>query len=79
MSDPRGFFDLDERRGALSKAGDPLERLSAVVDFEVFRPELDAALNRSEGSKGRRRPRDVVFGLALEPVAGLRPHGSRCW
>ena len=40
MSDQRGFFDLEERYAALSKLGDPLERLSAVIDFELFRPEL---------------------------------------
>jgi len=27
----RGFFDVDERLAALSAAGDPLERLVAVV------------------------------------------------
>jgi hypothetical protein len=31
-----GFFDLDERYAALSEAGDPLERLGAVIDFEPF-------------------------------------------
>ena len=32
-----GFFDLDYRYDQLSKSGDPLERLSAVVNFEAFR------------------------------------------
>jgi IS5 family transposase len=36
-----GFSDLDERYAALSAAGDPLERPGAVVDFELFRSELD--------------------------------------
>lgn len=36
----RGFFDVDERLAALSAAGDPLERLASVVDFELFRPVL---------------------------------------
>ena len=45
-----GFFDTDERLAWLSAAGDPLERLSRVVDFEVFRPELEAALSRSDRS-----------------------------
>ena len=47
-----GFFDAEERLKALSAAGDPLERLAAVVDFEVFRAELQAALARAE--TGRR-------------------------
>ncbi len=42
MAAQRGFFDPDERYAALSKAGDPLERLAGVIDFELFRPELPA-------------------------------------
>ncbi len=61
MAEQRGFFDLDERYAALSAAGDPLERLAAVVDFEVFRPDLDAALVRSERVKGGRPPYDAVL------------------
>lgn len=52
-----GFFALDERYADLSKTGDPLERLASVVDFEVFRPELDRALGPIEGrasADGRR-------------------------
>ncbi len=74
MAEQRGFFDLDERYSALSKAGDPLERLAAVVDFEVFRPELDAALNRSDGSKGGRPPMDPVLMfqvLVIQALYGL--------
>jgi len=56
-----GLFDVDERYGALSAAGDPLERLTAVVDFELFRPELDAALARSDRGKGGRPPYDAVL------------------
>ena len=47
-----GFFDVEERLAALSAAGDPLERLGAVVDFELFRPVMDAALTRSDRSRG---------------------------
>jgi hypothetical protein len=43
-----GFFDGDERLQALSAAGDPLERLAGVVDFEVFRTDLETALTRSD-------------------------------
>ena len=56
-----GFFDVDERLAALSAAGDPLERLSAVVDFELFRPVLDAALARSNRSRGGRPSYDPVL------------------
>lgn len=47
-----GFFDLSDRYEALSAAGDPLERLSAVVDFELFRGPLVAALRRGPGLSG---------------------------
>lgn len=56
-----GFFDTDERLQWLSAACDPLERLVAVVDFELFRPELDAALSRSDRAKGGRPPYDPVL------------------
>jgi hypothetical protein len=36
MAGQPGFFDLSDRYEALSAAGDPLERLAGVVDFEVF-------------------------------------------
>ncbi len=42
MAAQRGLFDPDERYAALSKAGDPLERLAGGIDFELFRPELPA-------------------------------------
>src|ERR671919_2467954 len=61
MAGQPGFFDLDERYAALSAAGDPLERLARVVDFELFRPELDAALDRSDRAKGGRPPYDPVL------------------
>ena len=61
MAGQGGFFDTDERFQWLSAAGDPLERLAAVVDFELFRPELEAALGRSDRAKGGRPPYDPVL------------------
>jgi hypothetical protein len=46
---------------ALGAAGDPLERLSTVVDFEAFRGPLVAALRRSVRGKGGRPPFDPVL------------------
>ncbi len=34
------FFDLENRYASLSEAGDPLERLDGVIDWEIFRPIL---------------------------------------
>jgi len=69
-----GFFDLDERYQALSKAGDPLERLGGVIDFEPFRYRLEKALKRSDGAKGGRPPYDPVLMfkiLVLQALYGL--------
>ncbi len=56
MGGQPGFFDNEERLRELSEAGDPLERLTAVIDFEIFRADLDAALRRSDRRKGGRQP-----------------------
>jgi hypothetical protein len=61
MSKQPGFFDADERLKALSAAGDPLERLRAVVDFEPFRSDIEAALERGDRSRGGRPPYDAVL------------------
>jgi transposase len=69
-----GFFDVDERYAVWSAAGDPLERLAAVVDLEIFRPVLDAALARSDHSRGGHPPYDAVLMfriLVLQALYGL--------
>lgn len=69
-----GFFDWDERLEQLSAAGDPLERLARVVDFELFREELDKALQRSDRSKGGQPPKDSVMMfkvLVLQALYGI--------
>ena len=55
-----GFFDLPEHLHRLSAAGDPLEELGRIIDFEAFRPVLDEALNYADGSQGGRPPYDAV-------------------
>lgn len=74
MAQQAGLFDLDERYAVLSATGDPLERFSAVVDFEIFRIDLDAALARSDRAKGGRPPMDAVMMfkvLILQSLYGL--------
>ena len=60
MAGQPGFFDLAERLSGLSRKGDELERLAAVVNFELFRPELERAVPRADRSKGGRPPFDHV-------------------
>ena len=56
-----GFFDVDDRLKRLSDLGDQLEAFRAAVDFEMFRPELNAALAYSDGAQGGRPPFDPVM------------------
>jgi transposase, IS5 family len=56
-----GFFEVEERLKELSAKGDDLARLNAIVDFEVFRPDLVRAVPRSDGSKGGRPAFDHVL------------------
>src|SRR5512134_915223 len=77
MAGQPGFFDADERLKALSVAGDPLERLSKVVAFEVFRAELEAALVRSDRAKGGRPPYDAVLMFKVGAGAADAVHAVR--
>ena len=61
MRGQAGFFDVEERLKQLSAKGDNLERLSVVVDFELFRADLERAVPRSDRSKGGRPPFDHVL------------------
>src|ERR1700730_5204448 len=56
-----GSFDIDDRLRRLSDLGDHLEAFRASLDFEIFRPELDAALAYSDGAQGGRPPFDPVM------------------
>jgi len=69
-----GFWDIDERYVRLSEAGDPLEKLNALVPWEVFRKPLAKALKRSDGAKGGRPPYDPVMMfriMVLQALYGL--------
>jgi transposase, IS5 family len=61
MARQPGFFDVDERLRRLSDIGDQLEAFGAVVDFEMFRPELEPALGYSDGARGGRPAFDPVL------------------
>ena len=57
-----GLFDKDETSSKLSKPGNPLEELHKVIDFEIFRPELEEnMLNHDKKSNAGCKPHDVVM------------------
>ena len=60
-----GLFGLSDHLKRLSAFGDPLEELARIVDFEVFRPALVAALAYGDGAKGGRPPYDPVAMLKV--------------
>ena len=65
-----GLFGLSEQLKRLSDCGDPLETMSRVVDFEVFRPALEKALRYGDGARGGRPPYDPVAMFADSDETG---------
>lgn len=55
------FFDEADRLAKLTKLKDPLEALKLHIDFEVFRPQLEAVFNKEKKSAAGRKPYDVVL------------------
>jgi IS5 family transposase len=60
-----GLFGLSDHLKRSSEVGDPLEVMARAVDFEEFRPALDAALAYGDGLKGGRPPYDPVAMLKV--------------
>jgi len=55
----RGFFDEQENYEKLSAIGNPLELISNVVDFEIFRNTLEESLlNKEKKSNAGAKPYD---------------------
>ena len=46
-----GLFDADARLAEISAKGDGLERIAALVEFEVCRPTLEVAVPRRDRSR----------------------------
>jgi IS5 family transposase len=61
------LFDLENRYASLSEAGDPLERLEAVIDWELFRPILARIDAKARKSAAGRKPtsRILMFKLLI--------------
>jgi transposase, IS5 family len=74
MGQQPGLFDVEERLKRLSDLGDQLEAFARAVDYEQFRPTLDAALAYADGAKGGRPPLDPVMMfkvLVIQAANGL--------
>lgn len=57
-----GLFDKFETVDKLKKIGNPLEMISEVIDFEIFRGKLESKLlNRNKKSRAGAKPYDVVM------------------
>ena len=57
-----GLFDKEATSTKLSKLGNPLEKLHKVIDFEMFRIELeDNMLNHDRKSNAGSKRYDVVM------------------
>ena len=55
------FYDLANRYAQLSKQGDPLERLSSLIDWEMFRVILETIDSKARKSTAGRKPTDRVL------------------
>jgi IS5 family transposase len=56
-----GFFDESNQLRRLSNLGDPLEKVSRAVDFEMFRPILGKVFAQEASNKGGRPRIDVIL------------------
>ena len=83
-----GFFDAEKRLAALSKKGDPLEAIAALVPWESFRADIEAVALTPEAekkSRAGRKPFDaplmfrmLILQSLLQPVGRAdRVSGAR--
>ena len=73
-----GLFDVEERAAQLTKIGDPLAGLKALIYGEVFRPELNRVHEKDRKSQAGAKPFDVVLMfkiLVLQQLHNLSDDG----
>jgi IS5 family transposase len=58
-----GLFDLEFRLDKIDSNGDPLKKLNELIDWELFRAELEEARDKDKERKSRagRKPMDAVM------------------
>lgn len=64
------FFDEAERMAKLTKLHDPLVVLRQHIDFEIFRPQLEAVFNKDKKSAAGRKAYDVVLMFKILILSG---------
>ena len=60
-----GFFDADKRLSMLSLKGDPLEAISKLMPWEMFRADIEAVVLTAEASKKSKAGRKPIDALVL--------------
>jgi transposase, IS5 family len=69
-----GFFDTDKRYKQLDRLKDPLVVLVALIDFEMFRQDIENGLAKERKDNSGRRPFDKIMlfkGLILKRLYSL--------
>ncbi len=66
-----GLFDLQMRLDEIDESGNPLKKLDEAMDWELFRPELEAAREKERKSNAGRKPFDVVLMFKILLLQGL--------
>ncbi len=69
-----GFFDIEKRHQQLNKLKDPLLVLSSLIDFELFRKEIEKNFVKERKDNSGRKPFDKVMlfkGLILKRLYAL--------
>jgi IS5 family transposase len=56
-----GFFDIEKRHQQLNKLKDPLLELSSLIDFEMFREEIEKCFQKERKDNSGRKPFDKVM------------------
>jgi hypothetical protein len=56
-----GFFDFEERLYKVDCNGDYLSKISAAVNCEIFRPELEKARSKEKKPNAGAKPYDVIL------------------
>jgi len=70
----RGLFDTEDTLVELIKMGDPLAKLNQVIDWNIFRSDLNRALAKERKSQAGRPPFDYLMMfkiLILQTMYGL--------